>query len=266
MSTIKEVIQHLESIAPPRFQESYDNAGLIVGDENAIISGVLVALDSTEAIVEEAKKLDCNLIVAHHPIVFKGLKQITGRHYVQRTVIQAIKNDIAIYAIHTNLDNVYFQGVNHKIGQKLGLANMQILAPKKGLIHESKLVGSGMIGELPQVMSELDFLQYLKEKMQVNCIKHTRFLGKTIQKVALCGGAGSFLVRQAIRQGADIFVSADFKYHEFFEANDQIVIADIGHYESEQYTIELLTNILSDNFSTFAVHSTKVDTNPVLYM
>ena len=266
MSTIRDVIEQLEQIAPRKFQESYDNAGLIVGKEEWEVTGILVALDSTEAIIQEAKSLGCNLVIAHHPIIFKGLKQINGKHYVERTVIQAIKNDIAVYAIHTNLDNVFYQGVNQKIGQKIGLINMEILAPKKGLIHESQVVGSGIIGEFTQPVETSYFLTRLKERMKVNVIRHTLLLKHKIQKVAVCGGAGSFLVRTAIAKGADIFVSADFKYHEFFEANDQIIIADIGHYESEQFTIELLTQILSDKFSIFAVHSTKLCTNPVYYL
>ncbi len=337
---IKELTTYLETIAPPVYQESYDNAGLIVGDPNAEIEGVLFCLDSTEAVVAEAIGKGCNLVVAHHPIVFRGLKQLTGRNYVERTVIKAIKNDIAIYAIHTNLDNVYQQGVNAKICAKLGLENTRILAPKQvqrrlavpvapdslkiirnlllnaGLTEVNALsqisytadgseefvrleatmpsglerkvqsilrrhdlraevfdlntpsasVGSGMIGELPAPLSELDFLKQLKETMHAGCVRHTAILGKDVQTIAVCGGAGGFLLRDAIGQGADVFVTADYKYHEFFDADGKIVIADIGHFESEQFTIELLYEIISKKFSNFALHCTEVKTNPVYYL
>ena len=348
---IKELTSYLETIAPPNYQESYDNAGLIVGNFDTTIKGVLVCLDSTEAIVEEAIKKDCNLIVAHHPIVFRGLKKLTGRHYVARVLIKAIKNDVAIYAIHTNLDNVYYKGVNAQIAEKLALQNARVLAPKKvfkklftfvPLSHSESLrkalfdvgagevgqtqhlsyaslgvgtvdgqggaqiklevlfptalertiiqvlqqhhpaekvpydviklenshphVGSGMIGDLEKPMKEMDFLQFLKSAMQVGCIKYTRLLDKPISKVAVCGGAGGFLLKHAIGQRADIFITSDYKYHEFFDADGQIIIADIGHYESEQFTINLLHTIISEKFTTFATHLTEVNTNPVHYL
>lgn len=337
---IKELTAYLETIAPPVYQEDYDNAGLIVGDPRADIEGVLFCLDSTEAVVAEAIAKGCNLVVAHHPIIFRGLKQLTGRNYVERTVMKAIKNDIAIYAIHTNLDNVYRQGVNAKICEKLGLQNTRILAPKKALRkisvsiapnslkiirnlllnagltqinalnqinyttdgseefakleaivptglegkvmsilrkHDLKAeifdldtpsasIGSGMIGELPEPLPELDFLKQLKETMGAGCVRHTAILGKDVQTVAVCGGAGGFLLRHAIGQEADVFVTSDYKYHEFFDADGKIVIADIGHFESEQFTIDLLYEIISKKFSNFALHRTEVTTNPVHYL
>ncbi|MBK7869973.1 MAG: Nif3-like dinuclear metal center hexameric protein [Saprospiraceae bacterium] len=337
---IKDLIAHLETIAPPAYQEDYDNAGLIVGNSDEDIKGVLCCLDSTEGIVDEAIEKGCNLIVAHHPIVFRGLKRITGKNYIERTVLKAIKNDIAIYAIHTNLDNVYYQGVNAKICEKLGLINTRILAPKKVLrkisatvtpenlkiirnlllniglpelkaieqigynaegseevikleaavplglerkvleiLHKhdinaeiielsstSPSIGSGMIGELPQPMAESDFLKHLKEKMRTNCLRHTAFRDKDVYTVAVCGGSGGFLLPQAIGQGADIFVTADYKYHEFFDADGKIIIADIGHFESQQFTIELLYEIISKKFSNFALHCAEVNTNPVYYL
>ncbi|MBX2873291.1 MAG: Nif3-like dinuclear metal center hexameric protein [Saprospiraceae bacterium] len=327
MIKIKEILQHLESIAPPTYQESYDNAGLIVGDKETEVTGVLTCLDSTEAVIEEAIAQNCNLVVAHHPIVFRGLKKITGKNYVERVIIKAIQHKIAIYAIHTNLDNVYYKGVNAKIGEKIGLENTQILAPKavlKGFIAytfddrtlqlydelkaagvialhqqghrlegqfekgiQSKVVrileaaeahssitdienkatnvGSGLFGTLPEPMSEESFLTHLKQAMQLDCIRYTALRGKTIQKVALCGGAGGFLLKQAIRKKADIFITADYKYHEFFDADQNIIIADIGHFESEQFTIDLLAEIISDKFSNFAVRCTSVRTNPIHY-
>ncbi len=348
---LKELIAHLETIAPPSYQESYDNARLIVGDPQMEIAGVVVCLDSTEAVLEEAIALGCNVIVAHHPIVFKGLKSLTGKNYVERVVIEAIRHNIALYAIHTNLDNVFHQGVNAKFAERLGLINTRILAPKgamkklvsyvptdhsdavrnalfangagqipgfEQLSHASlgvgsqngsgaaevRLevlfaaplqrqilralmdhhpatnvpyeltaventnveVGSGMIGELAAPEYEKPFLQFVKKTMKAGCVRHTRLRSRKISKVAICGGAGSFLLPHAKAQGADIFITADYKYHEFFDADGSILIADIGHYESEQFTVELLYTIISSKFSTFAVYSTEVNTNPVKYI
>jgi len=348
---IRNLTAYLESIAPASYQESYDNSGLIVGDPNAEITGVVVCLDSTEEVIEEAISMGCNVVVAHHPIVFRGLKRFNGRNYVERTVMKAIKNDIAIYAIHTNLDNVYQNGVNAKIAEKLGLQNTQILSPKKEMkklftfvpathsealrdalfaagagqingfhkmsystlgvgtvdgqvgaqmklevlftsaqqrailnalqeqhpaekvpydlisVENSTLeIGSGMIGDLKKPMKPLDFLKKLKKTMQAGCVRHTKAIGKDISRVAVCGGSGGFLLSQAVRQKADIFITADYKYHEFFDADGRIIIADIGHYESEQYTIELLHGLISEKFTTFAAHFTEVNTNPVHYI
>lgn len=337
---IRELTAYLETIAPSVYQEDYDNAGLIVGNPNADLKGVLLCLDSIEVIVEEAISKGCNLIIAHHPIVFRGLKKITGRNYVERTILKAIKNDIAIYAIHTNLDNVYHQGVNAKICEKLGLEYTQILSPKKalkqyavsvpteqakivrnlllsaGLLEvnatsaidyttdgseeqvrltavapvgmenritqalsktdalleinalesPSKELGAGMLGYLQQPMTELDFLQHLKQTMHAGVVRHTGMRGQEVRTVAVCGGSGSFLLGNAIAQGADVFVTSDFKYHEFFDADGKIIIADIGHFESEQFTIELLYEIISKKFSNFALHYTEVSTNPVSYL
>jgi dinuclear metal center YbgI/SA1388 family protein len=261
---IKSILTHLESIAPTRLQESYDNAGLITGDANWACSGVLFCLDSTEAIVDEAIALGCNLIVAHHPIVFKGLRRLNGKNYVERTIIKAIKNDIAIFAIHTNLDNVYRSGVNAKIAEKLGLHNTRILSPKQG---ENDLnIGAGVIGDLISPMNETIFLQFVKNTMRAGVVRYTKLLDKKISKVAVCGGTGSFLLQDAIRAGADAFVTADFKYHEFFDADQLILIADIGHFESEQFTIELLFALVSEKFPNFALHCTKTTTNPVNYL
>lgn len=347
----KDITQFLETIAPPVYQESYDNAGLIVGNPDAEVTGVLCCLDSTEAVVEEAIRRGCNLIVAHHPIVFRGLKSLTGRHYVERVVMQAIKNDISIYAIHTNLDNVYYKGVNAKIAERLGLRHTRILAPKgkaiklfvfvpathsdlvrralieagAGAVNQpgpssyatlgvgtsngqaeaqmklevtlpvhaqsavlralhashpddnpvydlvtvlntNEAVGAGLIGTLEKPMKEMAFLKFLKKQMQAGCVKYTVLRGKDIQTVALCGGAGGFLLPTAIAQKADIFITADYKYHEFFDADGKIVIADIGHYESEQFTIELLHELISQKFPNFATHLTEVNTNPVNYL
>jgi dinuclear metal center YbgI/SA1388 family protein len=334
---IKEILHYLEEIAPPQYQEGYDNSGLIVGNPEWEASGAIICLDSTEEVIEEAHRLGANLVIAHHPIVFKGLKRLTGRNYVERTVIKAIQYGIAVYAIHTNLDNVYHQGVNAKIAERLGLENTSILAPKcetrqlhlamraeeadalksalkevrediqadflpvssqevvhswirfeagrrsvvESLLREhcnwrgqgnmsslqntSPLLGSGMIGYLPEAVEEEVFLHHLKEKMKVRCIRHTALLGKKVQKVAFCGGAGSFLLSHALRQGADFFITGDYKYHEFFDADGRIVIADIGHYESEQFTIDLIYQLIKNKFRNFAVRCTEQVTNPVQY-
>ncbi len=362
--TISAIIDTLEKLAPISLQEDYDNAGLITGDKQWECTGILVSLDATEEIIKEAIEKKCNLVVSHHPIVFRGLKKISGKNYVEKTVITAIKNDIAIYAIHTNLDNV-INGVNGKIADKLGLINRSILAPKSNLLqklavfvpvndkekvlnalfaagagnignysecsfgnegtgtykagsdskpylgkigerhteNEIKVevifpgwlrqqvlkaliaahpyeevaydlynlandhaqTGSGLIGELESPVEETDFLENLKQVFGLSLIRHTSFTGKKIQKVALCGGAGSFLTSAAKAAGADVYVSSDIKYHEFFDADGRLLLADIGHYESEQFTIDLLFDILSEKFLNFAVLKTGLNTNPVHY-
>jgi dinuclear metal center YbgI/SA1388 family protein len=268
---IKDIIQELEKFAPLHLQESYDNAGLIIGDSSLTCSGIICTLDATEAVIEEAIAAGCNLVVAHHPIVFSGLKTITGKNYVEQTVIHAIKNDIAIYAIHTNLDNS-LKGVNDRMADKIGLLNRAILAPKTNyFIQTSELnadyqeVGSGLMGNLPEPMDQGLFLQMLQTSFNLQMIRHSPFLGKPIQKLAICGGAGSFLISKAIAAGADAFVTSDLKYHEFFDAIAALLLADIGHWESEQYTTELLIDILKLKFPTFAVLKSVIKTNPVNY-
>ncbi len=260
MTVIKDITSFLESIAPLPLQESYDNAGLIVGNPQSEISGILFTLDSTEEVVQEAIDSNCNLIVAHHPIVFSGLKQLNGKNYVERVIIKAIQNNIAIYASHTNLDSVA-NGVNKKIADKLQLTNLSFLQSK----DEESTTGSGMIGSLSSPLSYNEFLEFLKSKMELNCIRHTSEINRPIQKIAICGGSGSFLLRQAINQGADAYVTADFKYHEFFDAEDHLVIADIGHYESEVFTKELFYELISEKFTNIALVLSKVNTNPISY-
>ncbi len=364
MSIIKDITNCLELLAPLPFQESYDNAGLIVGDAQVEVTGVLVTLDSTEAVLDEAIAKRCNLIIAHHPIVFKGLKKLNGKNYVERTVIKAIKNDVAIYAAHTNLDHVV-GGVNFMIAERLGLQNVRILAPKhdtlmklvsfvpvddtqkvldalysagvgqignydhcsflvngKGtfrpnqnanphigttdtdeevienrievifpahlenqvmtalrqahpyeevayyltlLQNQHQEIGAGAVGNLPEALSVQDFLTFLKRNMNLNVIRHTAIVKGMIQKIAVCGGAGSFLLNHAIRAEADVFITADFKYHEFFDADGRIIICDIGHYESEVFTKELLQRYLSKKFPNFATILSETITNPVNY-
>jgi len=257
---IKELTEYLETVAPLQYQESYDNAGLLVGDHQTDITGVLVSLDTTEEVVLEARELGCNLIVSHHPIIFSGLKRLNGYHYIERAVISAIKNDIAIYAIHTNLDNVMQNGVNERIAQRLKLQNLEILRPK---LEQS--VGSGLVGKLPSPVAFDTFLEDLMSNMQLEVLKHTAPAHEKLDTVALCGGSGRFLLEDAIQLGAQVFLSADFKYHEYFEANGAITIIDIGHYESEKFTIELLHELITGKFSKFAAYCTKVNTNPLNY-
>lgn len=362
---IKDITTYLETIAPIAYQESYDNSGLIVGDANAPVKKVLITLDATEEVIDEAIAGKYQLVIAHHPIVFGGLKKFNGKNYVERVVIKAIKNNIAIYAIHTNYDNVA-EGVNAKICERIGLTNCRILLPKKQLLkklytfipvaHHQKvaaavfaagaghignysetsfnvngtgtfrgnekanpvlgergvlekaeevkfetifpaylegkvvaalldahpyeevaydvvsldnayqLVGSGMIGELKKPVDGLIFLKNLKKSLKTDCIRYTRLLDKPIQKVAVCGGAGRFLLNNAIAAGADVLVTADFKYHDFFDADNKIVVADVGHYESEQFTKELLLGHLSEKFPILAARISSIDTNPIKYL
>lgn len=263
---LSEITRYLESHAPLEYQESYDNSGLITGDPCMDITGAIISLDATEAVVDEAIALGYNLIIAHHPIVFSGLKRFTGQNYVQRTIIKAIRHDIAIYAIHTNLDNVIIEGVNNKIAEKIGLRDCTALLPYEGQLINERPRGAGLTGLLENPVEWSVFLGDLKQKMQIGVIRYTHPVVERVQKVAVCGGSGSFLLQQAIRSGADVFITADFKYHEFFDANDRIMIADIGHYESEQFTVELIKELIIKKFSNFAVRSTKVITNPINYL
>ncbi|MBO9594172.1 MAG: Nif3-like dinuclear metal center hexameric protein [Niabella sp.] len=363
--TIGSIIKILEHIAPPALQESYDNAGLLTGRPDWQCTGILCCLDAVETVVDEAIEKNCNLVIAHHPIVFSGLKKINGNNYVERTLIKAIKQDIAIYAIHTNLDNV-LHGVNGKIAEKLGLTNLQILAPKErqleklyffvppeyaekvraaifaagggeighyrecsfaatgkgtflpgndaqpfsgeiGVRHEAEElkieilypfylknkiltalrenhpyeevayetialnnlhqeIGSGITGEFQEALEETDFLRKLKAVFNLSVVRHTALRGRKIKKVSICGGAGSFLTKTAINSGSDAYISADIKYHEFFDADGKILLADIGHYESEQFTIELLQHVLQEKIPNFAVLKTAINTNPVHYL
>lgn len=362
---LKEITQFIESVAPLSFQESYDNAGLVIGHPEDEISGALITLDITEEILDEAISKKLNLIIAHHPIIFSGLKKLNGKNYIERCVIKAIRNGIAIYAAHTNLDSV-IGGVNSKICDKLGLRNCRILSPMSGMLkklvtfvptadagkvrnalfeagaghignydscsfnlsgtgsfrgnsqsnpyvgeknqvhfeeetrvelifpknlqsgivrallnshpyeevaydiysleNEYTQAGIGMIGELSAPMDELEFLRKLKDTFHCPVVRHTRLIGKPVRSIAVCGGSGSSYLRTAIARGADVFISGDFKYHQFFDAENQIVIADIGHYESEQFTKEVFYELLTKNFPKFAIHLSAVSTNPVSYL
>ena len=361
---VQDVINHLETLAPLSYAEDFDNVGLLVGNKNTELTGVLVTLDTLETVVEEAIAENCNLIVSFHPIIFKGLKKLNGKTYVERVVMKAIQHNIAIYSMHTALDNA-FNGVNAMICNQLELQNKQILIPqndtikklttyvpkneaealrialfnvgagsignydncsfnvdgfgtfkgneasnpslgKKGTTHteaETKItitfpkhiesrvlktlfdshsyeevayevvtienknqhIGMGMIGDLSTPLSETDFLNKLKTTMKTGCIRHSTFLNKTIKKVAVLGGSGSFAITSAKAAGADAFVTADLKYHDFFAAENSILLADIGHYESEQFTKNLLVEYLTKKITNFAIILSKTNTNPVKY-
>jgi len=361
---IKEVASILEEFAPLLYQESYDNSGLTIGNPNDNVSSVLLTVDVTEEVIDEAINKKSNLIIAHHPIIFKSLKSITGKNYVERIVAKAIKNDIAVYAAHTNMDGVW-GGVNTKLGEKLGLLNIKILSPKKGelrklvtfvpdehstrvrkaifdagagnigrydqcsfnlhgngsfranensnpykgkkgelhfekeirietifpqnrersiisallnthpyeevaydiypLDNEFMKAGMGAIGELPGNADETVFLSDLKKIFNLNCIRHSSLLGKKVKRIAVCGGTGAFLLKKAISSGADAFLTADIKYHEYFDADKKILLVDIGHYESEQVIKDIFYELLTKKNLTFAVHFSGIITNPVNY-
>jgi dinuclear metal center YbgI/SA1388 family protein len=362
---IKEIITVLEEHAPLAWQESYDNSGLLVGEPDREIEKALVTLDLTMEVLEEAVKEDYGLIISHHPLIFSGLKRINGKSEVEKMLMKAIKHDVAIYAIHTNLDNV-LHGVNGMLGSKLGIEHPRILRPlqghlcklvtfcppehaasvrealfsagaghignydacsynlegfgtfragegtdpfvgKKGELHseaETRIevifpehitmrllqsmkeahpyeevaydiyplqnevpnAGAGIIGNLPDPMEEAAFISLLKSELGSPVIRHSAFTGKKVRTIAACGGAGSFLIPDAIASGADAFVTGDMKYHQFFEAEGKILLADAGHFETEQFTKELIYNILIEKFPTFALRISQINTNAVHYM
>ena len=278
MLRIHEIVSAFEAVAPLALQESYDNSGLIVGDRDAEVTRALLCLDCTEAVVDEAIGKGCDLIIAHHPIVFGGLKRFTGGDYVQRTVIKAIQNNIAIYACHTNLDNVLRGGVNERIAQQLGFDVERVLRPiaadfgsfasSSGVVDSEvfRTAGAGILCNLQKPMNVLDFLQHVKERMGAEVVKYTKCDIEVVGKVAICGGAGSFLIGDALRAGADAFITSDVKYHEFFDAQGKMLLCDIGHYESEKYTIDLFSNILSAKFPKFATIFAGTITNPIDYL
>ena len=365
MIKIKEIISVLEEMAPLAYAEDFDNVGLLVGNQEANATGILVCHDALETVIDEAIAKKCNLVVCFHPILFSGLKKITGKNYVERSVIKAIKNDIAIYAVHTALDN-HPEGVNKIFGKALALINTKILVPKENFIRklvtftipenadkvrnalfdagagtignyencsfsskgvgtymgnehsnpeigerfefveaeeikievtfekqlESKIlkalfeshiyeevayeiielqnkhqnIGLGLIGELENSMDEKEFMLFVKDKMQCGGIRHSEFIGKPIKKVALLGGAGSFAIKNAIAAGANIFLTADLKYHQFYEAENRIILADIGHFESERYTKNYIVDFLRKKILNFAIILSEENTNPVKYL
>lgn len=262
MKTVGDVCAVLESFAPLSLQESYDNAGLILGNQAQAVTGILIALDATLAVIDEAINLGCNMIVTHHPFIFKGLKTITGKNHTENCLIKAIRNDIAIYAGHTNVDAVR-GGVNERMAEKLGLTDKAILVP----VNRTECdCGLGMIGNLPTSLDEREFLELIKTIFRCERIRFSAPRGKKVQRVALCGGSGSEFLENALVSGADAYLTGEAKYHEFFTHADEILLVDAGHYETEQFTKDIFFEILSENFSTFAVRISEVETNPVHYL
>ena len=258
---VGEVIDFLEGIAPLHLQESYDNSGLLIGSGDTVVTGVLVSLDCTEEVLDDAMAKNCNLVISHHPAIFYGVKSLTDSNPTERIIRKAIREDLVIYAIHTNLDNILIQGVNERIAQKLGLKVEGILRPLAG----DSSTGAGVVGHFATPMPENEFLTHVKKNMEASVIRHTGLINRKIAKVAICGGSGAFLLKDAKKAGADALVTADFKYHDFFEADGDILVCDIGHYESEHYTIGLIQELISGKFATFAAHCTEMNTNPVHY-
>ena len=261
---IKEILAALERFAPLPLQDGFDNAGLQVGLTAAEATGALLCLDVTEAVIDEAIALGYNLVVSHHPLIFKGYKSITGKDYVERCIMKAIRNDIVVYSAHTNLDNAE-GGVNFKIAEKIGLKNVQVLEPKQDA-GEDVVAGAGVVGELEEPETETDFLKRIKKLFEVGCVKHNRMNGRLIRKVALCGGSGAFLLPRAVACNADVFITGEVKYHDYFFYDNRILVAEIGHYESEQYTKEIFYSIIRVMFPELDVQMTRINTNPIKYL
>jgi len=260
MITVKDIADVLNRWAPPHHAESYDNVGLLTGHPSQKVSGIIINLDMTQPVIDEAIDRQCNMVIAHHPIWFKGRKRLIGDDYVSQTLIKAIRHDIALYAIHTNLDNQR-DGVNQKIADKLGLQQTEILLPSS-LEQDT---GAGKIGWLEEPLTVDAFLRRLQKRFHAGGIRYAVGKQSHIHKVALCGGSGSFLTAEALRHEADAFVTADITYHKFFDNEAQMLLVDIGHYESEQFTSELISDYLSEKFPNFAIHLSQVNTNPVKY-
>lgn len=253
-----EIFAKLEALAPLSFQENYDNCGLQVGFETADVEKVLVCLDVTEAIIKEADELGCQLVISHHPLIFKGLKQVSDRTYQQRCIVEALRRGISVYSSHTCLDNAP-GGVNHRIAEKLGLVGVSFLQPST-----SGLFGSGLVGELEEEISADRFFRKLQQTFRVSCLRHSEPRGRIIRRVALCGGAGAFLLPDAVKAGADCFITGELHYHDYFE-NNGVLLAELGHYQSEQYTCELIRDTVSAAFPDIEVRITSIDTNPIRY-
>lgn len=259
--TVKDILDCITEVAPLQWQESYDNAGLQVGDLNAEAHKTLICLDITEEIVDEAITKNCDLIISHHPLIFKGLKHLTPQTYTERAVTKAIKHDIAMISMHTNLDNSYL-GVSRVLAERLGLKNLRILQPAT---DDPYLYGAGMVGEFENAMEEVDFLQLVANIISSPCLKHTALTGRKIKKVALCGGSGSPFMDDAIRQKADAYLTADIKYHDFFIPEGRMLMVDGGHFETEQFTKELICELVRKKFPTFAAVIAETNTNAVHY-
>ena len=256
---IQEIIDHIEAFAPPTLQAAFDNSGVICGDTRQDVSSVLLCLDVTENVIQEALSRESNLIISHHPLIFHGLKQITPASYIERCVIAAIRHNIVIYAAHTNMD-VTASGVSGRMADKLGLLHREILQP------EGEGYGYGIIGELEKPAESMDFLWQLKNTFHCQSLRYTTPPCPTLQRVAVCGGSGAPFIRQALAKKADVYISGDFKYHDFFLTENRILIADIGHYESEQFTKEIFYELVIKKIPKFAVQFSESNTNPINYI
>ncbi len=255
---LKEIIAALERLAPLHLQDEWDNSGLQVGFPESEIRRILVCLDVTEMIVDEAVARGCELIVSHHPLLFKPLRQVSDTTYQQRCVVRALAAGVSIYSAHTSLDNAP-GGVNHRIAGLLGLQDLQWLQPR-----EDGAGGAGLVGQLPQPERDAEFFARVKRLFGVRNLRYSAPDGRMVRHVALCGGAGAFLLRDAIRAGADCFLSGEFHYHDYFE-NGGVLLAELGHYQSEQYTQDLLQEYLLAEFHGLEVLRTALDTNPIQY-
>jgi dinuclear metal center YbgI/SA1388 family protein len=258
---VNDILSCITEIAPLKWQEHYDNAGVQVGDLNAEVHKALICLDITEEIVDEAIAKQCNLIVSHHPLIFHGLKHLTPETYIERAVVKALKHDITMISMHTNLDNSYL-GVSRVLAERLGLTNLHILQPSAA---EPEICGAGMVGEFVTPMGEEDFLNLVATAIGSPCLRHSALTGRTIAKVALCGGSGTPFMADALRQRADAYLTADIKYHDFFVPEGNILLVDGGHFETEQFTKELIRDIIKKKFPTFAAEIAATNTNAVHY-
>ena len=262
MYKISEILGCITDMAPLHWQESWDNAGLLVGDANMLIDKALITLDVTESVIDEAVENGFHLVISHHPVIYKPLKHLLPENTIERTIIKAIKNDVAIACMHTNLDNSYL-GVSKWLADKLGIKNLEVLEPMK--VEEDVITGGGMVGYLDEAMDEKDFLAMVKKNLDASALRHSDFLGKKIKKVAVCGGSGFFLLDNVKRCNADAYVTADIKYHDFFNADGRLLLVDAGHYETEQFTKELIANVIIKKFCNFAVSISRVKTNSINY-
>jgi len=270
MMKIREIIEEIEAIAPLPLQEDYDNAGIQVGDIQLDVTGVLLCLDVTEEVIDEALDLKCNLIISHHPLIFKPLKSITGKTYIERCIQKACKHDLVIYSAHTNLDNAW-GGVSFRMAEKLGLQNIRTLSPSPvSPIQDDDDVllraGAGAIGELLLPEDEATFLQTIKTVFHQDTLKHSQLCNKKIHTVAVCGGSGAFLLPEAIACEADVFITGEAKYNDFYDVENHILLVVAGHYETEIFTKELFFEVITKKIPTFAVHFSNADTNPVNYI
>lgn len=262
---IHEIARALEELAPPRLAEDYDNVGLLVGEAEQVATGVLVALDVTSEVLAEAARLGASLVVSHHPIWFRARKTLRGDDFVSRQILTAIRGDLALYACHTNLDSIR-DGVNGELAQRLDLRELEFLEPRGEAAGDGHCAaGHGMIGELPREYAPEEFLAFVRSAIGIECLRYAPTRREKIRRVAICGGAGSFLLEAARARNADAFLTADITYHKFFDAEYDLLFADIGHYESEQFCVAALAQYLKGRFPELRVQATTVNTNPVRY-